>query len=143
MKYQVATIASVIVGALLIVATCVQTRYTNQKTLALRANLSALSIDQLTARFWECQPHSPGESYKRDAPYCAEVNNIMTTRASEVVPLQVVSIQSEPPELMDLPLQQLLQRSVPSLKRRITIPAPPTPVELPTEPPVFPSTAAG
>ena len=74
MKYHVAMIVSVLAAVLLIGGACVQTVQAERKSSALKANLSALSIQKLTTRFWECQPHTPGEPYKRDAVYCAEVN---------------------------------------------------------------------
>jgi hypothetical protein len=101
MKYHVAMIVSVLATALLIGGACVQTRHAEQKNSALRAKLSSLSIPQLTSRFWECQPKSPGEPYKRDAAYCAEVNRTMERRSNEVPPLQVVKIHRE--QVLPLP----------------------------------------
>jgi hypothetical protein len=101
MKYHVAMMVSVIAAALLIGGAFVQTRHAEQKTSALRANLSAQSIQQLAARYWDCQPRSPGEPYKRDAAYCAEVNRAMERRSNEVPPLQVVDI-STPTYIMDI-----------------------------------------
>jgi type II secretory pathway pseudopilin PulG len=117
MKYHVAMIVSVLAAALLIGGAYVQTRQAEQKTSALRANLSAQSIQQLTARYWECQPHSPGEPYKRDAAYCAEVNKVMERRETEVPALQVVKIRRE--ILLPLPIcyghpcEPLLQTTTP------------------------------
>jgi hypothetical protein len=94
MKYHVAMIVSVLAVVVLIGGACVQTLNTEQKNSALRATLSSLSIPQLTRRFWECQPQSAGEPYKRDAAYCAQVNNVMERRAKEVPALQVVDIST-------------------------------------------------
>jgi len=100
MKYHAAMMSSVLAAALLIGGAFVQTRHSEQKDLALRANLSALSIQQLTAHFWECQPQSPGEPYKRDAAYCAEVNRAMESRSTEVPPLQLVDIYRYAPPMI-------------------------------------------
>jgi hypothetical protein len=104
MKYHVAMIVSVLAAALLIGGACVQTQHAEQKNSALRANLSTLSIQQLTDHFWECQPHSPGEPYKRDAAFCAEVNRAMESRSSEVPPLQVVDIYRYAPPMIYGPI---------------------------------------
>jgi hypothetical protein len=96
MKYHVAIIVSVLTAALLIGGICVQTVQAERKNAALRANLSAQSIQKLTTRFWECQPQSPGEAYKRDAAYCAEVNRAMERRSTEVPALHVVNIAHRP-----------------------------------------------
>jgi hypothetical protein len=96
MKYHVAMIVSVVAAALLIGGVCVQTVQAERKNSALRANLSALSIQKLTTRFWQCQPQSPGESYNRDTAYCAEVNRVMERRSSEVPALHVVIITYPP-----------------------------------------------
>jgi hypothetical protein len=101
MKYHVAMIVSVLAAVFLIGGACVQTVQAERKSSALKANLSALSIQKLTTRFWECQPHTPGEPYKRDAAYCAEVNRAMERRANEVPALQVVKA---PPPLFSLHL---------------------------------------
>jgi hypothetical protein len=96
MKYEVATIVSVLLGALLIGAVCVQTRSARQRTQVLRARLSTESFDQLSRRFWDCEPQRPGEPYKRDALYCAEVTKALDGR--QIPGLQVVKIF--PPTMM-------------------------------------------
>jgi hypothetical protein len=101
MKYSVATIVSVLLGVLLIGAGYGAT----WRVERLHATLSALGIHQLAHRYWECQPQKPGESYKRDAAYCAEVNRAMEGRATEMPALQVVQVprpQMIPPEASEI-----------------------------------------
>jgi hypothetical protein len=104
MEYDVATIVSVPLCALLIGGLSVQTRYAHQRDAALAAKVSALNIQQLTAGFWECQPKSlkelgwPNVAYKRDSAYCAFVDSAMERRVNEVPALEVVNIQ--PPEIL-------------------------------------------
>jgi hypothetical protein len=104
MKYDVATIVSVLLCALLIGGLSVQARYAHQRDAALAAKVSALNIQQLTAGFWECQPKSlkelgwPNVTYKRDSAYCAFVDSAMERRVNEVPALEVVNIQ--PPEIL-------------------------------------------
>jgi hypothetical protein len=112
MKYHVAMIVSVLAAALLIGGAFVQTRVAEQKNSALRASLSALSIQQLTIRYWDCQPHSPGEPYKRDAAYCAEVNTAMESRSTEAPALQVVKIYA--PSIIDGPMNGPIIRYAPN-----------------------------
>jgi hypothetical protein len=88
MKYSVATVVSVLLGVLLIAAGYVQTRRVER----LHASLSTLGIHELAHRYWECQPQKPGEPYKRDAAYCAEVDRVMEARANEMPPLQLVDV---------------------------------------------------
>jgi len=101
MKYFVATIGSVVLGVLLIGAGYGET----WRVERLHATLAALGIHELAHRYWACQPQKPGESYKRAAVYCAEVNRVMEARANEMPALQVVDV-SRPsmmlPEASDL-----------------------------------------
>jgi hypothetical protein len=114
MKYHVAMIVSVLATALLIGGAYIQTRHAEQETSALRANLSALSIPQLTSRFWECQPQRPGEPYRRDAAYCAEVNKVMERRANEAPALQVMNLYPFPLPNVDI---ILIEPNPPSHRR--------------------------
>jgi hypothetical protein len=98
MKYSVATIVSVLLGVLLIGAGYGET----WRVERLHANLAALGIHELAHRYWACQPQKPGESYKRAAVYCAEVNRAMEARANEMPALQVVDV-SRPNMMLPTP----------------------------------------
>jgi hypothetical protein len=133
MKYHVATIASVIVGALLIGAASVQSRRAEQQTLALRASLSELNIQQLSSHYWECEPQGPGERYNRNAVYCGEIIRAFEARANEVPTLQIVKITPPYVDLPDNLPQGLIQRITPS---KIMAPTPQNVMPEPSPTPV-------
>src|SRR5579863_5371602 len=89
MKYHVATLVSVLLGALLISASYVQTQRAEQRALILRTSLSKMDIRRLTNLYWECQPKQPGEPYARDAIYCGAVSKALGNRVNEVPALQL------------------------------------------------------
>jgi hypothetical protein len=102
MKYTVASVASMLLGTLLISAAYVQTHHAEQKAAILRTHLSAMSIRELSTHFWECGPQAPGERYHRDAAFCAEVDRAIATRANELPAFQIVNA-SRPPMMLYLP----------------------------------------
>jgi hypothetical protein len=109
MKYSVATVVSILLGGVLIGAGLVETRRVEQFHVAL----SALGVHQLAVRYWACQPQKPGESYKRAAVYCAEVNRAMEARVDEMPPLQVVDL-SRPHIMLPEATNPMLIERVPS-----------------------------
>jgi hypothetical protein len=122
MKYHVATIVSVLLGALLIGAAYVQTQRAEHRALILRTSLSKMDIRRLTNAYWECQPKQPGEPYSRDAVYCGAVSKALGARVSEVPALQVIRLEQH----MFLPdINEILQDQPPSIRpRKFGLPTP-------------------
>jgi hypothetical protein len=127
MKYSVATLVSGLLGGVLIGAGYVQIRRVEQ----LHAALSALDIHALAVRYWECQPRTPGEPYKRDSAYCAEVNRAMEARANEMPALQLVKVS--PPQMI---LPEAIALPKPKLQKMKVTPTAPV-MEQPQ--PIFPA----
>ena len=97
MKYTVATIVLVVLGALAIAAGSLESSRARQNALALQETVSRLSLQQLAGDARECRPPRwVGEPVNRDLAYCAEV-----WRELAAEPLQLVEIQKAP--LMNFP----------------------------------------
>jgi len=90
MKYKVAMVALMILVAIVIGDGYLRSRRADLSTSALKATVTAMSIQQLARASEECDSaQSPGGRVKYDAAYCAEV-----FRAIEAGPLEIV--QSSP-----------------------------------------------
>jgi len=84
MKYTVATVVSVLLGALLICGESIRTLHTEGSQAALAASLSALKIRQLATLYWECQDQSADNPYQRDPGECAVIGRAMQRRVNEM-----------------------------------------------------------
>jgi hypothetical protein len=88
MKFTVAIILSVILGAIVIGDGYVKTRRAEQNAVMVKTGLSAMSIQELSRRSEECdQSLGRGQPVKHDAANCAEV-----WREIEARPLQAVDV---------------------------------------------------
>ncbi len=138
MKYHVATLVSVLLGALLIGAAYVQTQRAEHRALILRTSLSKMDIRRLTNAYWECQPKQPGEPYSRDAVYCGAVSKALGARVNEVPALQVIKLE---PHMFLPDINDVLRDQPPSIRpRNIRLPTPQAVIAIPPPPPI--STAA-
>lgn len=136
MKYHVATLASVLLGALFIGAAYVQTQRAEHRALILRTSLSKMDIRRLTSLYWECQP---GEPNSRDAVYCGAVSKALGARANEFPALEVVKVR---PHLMPMPTGgSVIIDRVPSIQpSKIRLPTPQDVIDIP--PHVAPTSTA-
>jgi len=84
MKYTVAMVVLVTLGAMVIGDGYVKSVRAEQHTLLLRASLSKLSVQQLAARSGECfsRPGNRGP-INHDAAYCAEVVQALSAKPLE------------------------------------------------------------
>jgi hypothetical protein len=129
MKYNVALSVLVVLGALALGGSYLKTSRDRQAALTLRANVSALNLQQLAISRRECDP---GQLVTHSAAYCAEI-----ARALDAMPLQAVDMRVRPPlipERISPP---------PATLRKVTIvtPSVPKPVSPAVPPEVFRITA--
>jgi hypothetical protein len=84
MKYTVAMVVLVTLGAFVIGDGYVKSVRAEQHTLALRAALSKMSVQQLAEQSWECSPR-PGASSPaiHDTAYCTEVVQALSAKPLE------------------------------------------------------------
>ena len=129
MKYHVATLASVLLGVLLIGVAYVQTQRAEHRVLILRTSLSKMDIRRLTSLYRECQPQQSGEAYSRDAIYCEAVSNALGARANEVPALEVIKLEPH----MSLPdINPILRDQPPSIRPgKIKLPTPQDVIDIP------------
>jgi hypothetical protein len=115
MKYTVATIVLVTLGAIVIGDGYIKSVRAEQHTLVLRAALSKMSVQQLAARSWECSSQLGARSpANHDTAYCAEVVQALSAK-----PLEGFVI---------VPREMVLYTPMPTLKyQKVTVVAPPMP----------------
>jgi hypothetical protein len=88
MKYKAAVVALAILSAVVIGDGFLKSRHVEQSTSKLRADVAALSVQQLAVSIVDCDArHRQGERRAHDAAYCEEVRRRLDTE-----PLQGVEI---------------------------------------------------
>ena len=102
MKYHIALIVLLILGASIVADGYVRTGRARHQALMVNANVLTMSQQQLAISLGECDSPSPaGEHVKRDATFCAEVARVLDNQ-----PLQIVD-EWPPPMVVPLSLPPL------------------------------------
>lgn len=93
MKYNIAMIVLVLLGAVVVAHSYIQSNRAEQKILAVRAHVSAMSPQKLAAGIAECDPvRSPGERQRQNSTFCNEIRRALDEQRLELVDVRPTAI---------------------------------------------------
>ena len=128
MKYTVAMVILIALGAAVIGDGYVKSVRAEQYTLKVRATVSALTLQQLATTVWECDAQR-GAPRAHGPIYCSEASSRLDSLPLEAVQMRPTNYDPV------LPRQYLPAGSI----KKVTVVAPPTPSIL-SGPVIFPAT---
>lgn len=124
MKYTVAMVVLIALGAVVIGDGYIKSVRAEQYTSKVRATISALTLQQLATAVRECDGR-PGAPRVHGPIYCSEAS-----RRLDSVPLEAVQVRDPELQPVYLPAGSI---------KKVTVVAPPTP-SIPSQPYIFPGT---
>jgi hypothetical protein len=86
MKYNIAMIVLVLLGAVLIADGYIRSNHNKKNVLAVRATVSAMSPQKLAAGIADCDPvRAAGEKPRQSSALCAELNRVLDEQRLQIV----------------------------------------------------------
>jgi hypothetical protein len=119
MKYNVAIIVFVLLGAIVVTDGYIKSRHVEQKVLSVRANVPAMTPQHLASSIAECDPVWPmHEAPIQKSTFCTEVNRTLNEQRLQIVnvppvPTLFLPQSVRPLRLLKLPIVQPAHPTIP------------------------------